>query len=185
MLNKLTTAKPIMWRGADVNIELGLFIGSAMIDVVAPLSMLYLDILATRSGAPILQKSVAAAGIVATPTVETWNAGSAQNLTIPLTAAETQFDLSGVAAVENTRDFWLVVHALTTGGKKITWGVANITVEEDGAQNDLAVVPMSNPNFRIKNGELQLWNPTQSKWHTFYPTGAAGQETTAWGAGED
>jgi hypothetical protein len=39
--------------------------------------------------------------------------------------------------------------------------------------------------YRIKNdGSFQLWNATQSKWHTLGVTGAAGAEVLTIGAGE-
>jgi hypothetical protein len=38
--------------------------------------------------------------------------------------------------------------------------------------------------YRIKNGALQIYNPTQSKYHTLSLTGAAGSETLSIGAGE-
>jgi hypothetical protein len=39
--------------------------------------------------------------------------------------------------------------------------------------------------YRIKtDGTFQLWNNTQSKWHTFTITGAAGAEVLSIGAGE-
>ena len=183
MLDLVTNGPAKIWRGTDITIELGLFVGAALIDTVAPIATLYLEIHRPRGSYPLVQKSVAGASIVTTVTQETWTNSSAQNASINLTAAETQFDLGD--NIQGTAEFWLVVHIVDTTGKKITWSVANLTVEEDGAQNDMAVVPMSNQDFRIKNGNLQLWNPVQDKWHTFYPTGPSGQETTAWGPGED
>jgi len=186
MVDAVTNLPAVIWRGTDIVIDLGLFTSSTVIlDVVAPIVTLYLEIHRRRSLPALLSKTVAAANIAITPTSETWLAGSAQNASIALTAAETQFDLAGDGAILDKADFWLVVHIVDNAGKKITWGVANLTVEEDAAQNDLDVVPMSNPNWRINDGELQLWNPTQSKYQTFYPLGTAGQETIAWGAGED
>jgi hypothetical protein len=38
--------------------------------------------------------------------------------------------------------------------------------------------------YRLHNGALQLWNATQSKWHTVSITGAAGEETWSIGPGE-
>jgi hypothetical protein len=40
-------------------------------------------------------------------------------------------------------------------------------------------------HYRIKNdGSFQLWNATQSTWHTLVVTGAAGAEALTIGAGE-
>ena len=184
MLDLVTNAQAKIWRGTDVVIDLGLFVGAALIDTVAPIATLYLEIHQPRSSAPLVQKSVAASSIIATVLAADWTAGTAQNLSIPLAAADTQFDASG--NVQDLGTFWIVVHVVGIDGTHLTWGVANLTVEEDGAQNGLSVVPLSNPDFRISTaGNLQLWNPTQGKFQTFYPAGAAGQETIAWGPGED
>lgn len=39
--------------------------------------------------------------------------------------------------------------------------------------------------YRLQNGALQLWNSTQSKWHTVSVAGAVGSELMAVGPGED
>lgn len=39
--------------------------------------------------------------------------------------------------------------------------------------------------YRLRNGALQLWNATQSKWHTLSVSGVAGSETLDLGPGED
>lgn len=56
--------------------------------------------------------------------------------------------------------------------------------------NDLTGLPEApaNGTYRVvTNGSgsfLQLWNPTQSKWHTVWITGAAGAEILNFGPGE-
>lgn len=51
-----------------------------------------------------------------------------------------------------------------------------------------AAIMLKNPtgaNYRVSaGGNFQLWNPTQSKWHTIWITGAAGAEQVTLGAGE-
>lgn len=52
--------------------------------------------------------------------------------------------------------------------------VARLQVYDDGAALPL---PVDAPRaFRIDDGELQLWNPDQSKWHSVYIRGAVGAE---------
>lgn len=168
----LTGLQAIVWRGTAVSIEVGLFrTSSVAIDDVSNITTLYLEIHASpRSSSPLVQ-------VTATPATlssANWTAGTHQSATFTLTAAQTQFDMA--SSSDEKRTFWLVVHAVLTGGTRITCGGAQLTVEEDGAQNDLAVVPLTNPSFRISDGELQIWNPDQSKWHTVYVRGGAGQE---------
>lgn len=45
-------------------------------------------------------------------------------------------------------------------------------------------IPINGANTRFHNGYFQVWNATQSKWHTLWATGAAGSETLMLGAGE-
>ena len=47
-----------------------------------------------------------------------------------------------------------------------------------------SAIPINGANTRFFNGYFQIWNPTQSLWHTLWATGAAGSETLTLGAGE-
>lgn len=179
----LTAQAPVIWRGTDVFVQLGFFIGAAIIDTKSNISKIYLELHSPRSSPPLVQKEINGSDLDVTVTEAHWTDKSQQNLTVQLTSADTQQALND--STDDKRDFWLVVHAVDTSGKLITWGVANLTIEEDGAQNDLAVVPMASPAFRILNGELQLYNPDQplTPWHSIYVRGTAGQEQIVYGGG--
>lgn len=178
MQDALTTQVPLIWRGTSVNVEIGLFVGTTIIDTKSNIANLYLEIHATpRSTAPLVQKSIAGSALDVTVTSQQWTAGTHQNTTITLASADTQFDLAG--ASDEKRTFWMVIHIVDTSGNKITCGGGQITVEEDGAQNDLAVVPQTVPAFRISDGNLELYNPDTATWHAVYVKGAAGQERLA------
>lgn len=174
---------PLIWRGTTVVWQIGLFVGALPIDDKTNLQTLYLEIHSPRSSHPLLQKSVAAADLDATVTAETWVSGTKQHASIELSAEETQFEIQDGS--NDSKNLWFVCHVVTTAGKRITCGGGQITVEEDGAQNGLAVVPQTDPSFRIKDGNIQLWNPTQQKFQTFYPDGLPGQERIVFGPGED
>jgi len=47
-----------------------------------------------------------------------------------------------------------------------------------------AITTPTNGLYRIKNTGLQLWNATQSKFHTISISGAAGSEQVNIGVGE-
>lgn len=178
LVDALTASTALIWRGTAVNVEIGLFVGSTIIDSKSNIASLYFEIHATpRSSAPLVQKTVVGSTLDVTVSGANWTDGTKQNVTIALTSADTQFDLAD--STDETRTFWMVVHVVDTSGNKITCGGGQIKVEEDGAQNDLAVVPMSNPAFRISDGELQLYNPDSGTWHTVSIRGSAGQETLA------
>ena len=178
---QLTSKTPEIWRGVDVQVECAFYMAGTIVDSFSNLSAVYLEIHRLRSGPALLQKTVAVGALTACTDVN-WTSGSGQHAIFSLAAADTQFDLSD--ARQDSQVFWLVVHAVTTGGSRITLGGTQLKVIEDAAQNDLAVVPMSDPTFRIKNGDLQLWNPDTGLYHPFGPRGAAGALQSAWGPGE-
>lgn len=175
LVDALTSQVPLIWRGTSVNVEIGLFVGTTIIDSKASIANLFLEIHATpRSSAPLVQKTVAGSSLDVTVSGANWTAGTHQNVTISLSSADTQLDLAG--ASDEKRTFWLVVHIADTSGNKITCGGGQLIVEEDGAQNDLAVVPQTRPAFRISDGNLELYNPDTETWHAVYVKGAPGQE---------
>lgn len=178
----LQNTVPKLWRGTEAYIEVGMYFDGTFVDTVTGITSLHLDILSgtDRDGSPILQASDASIDTISE--VE-WVANTAAkyHARFALTATNTQFDMT--AAVDNVLSLWMVIHALMADGSYITLGAGQLLVEEDGAQNGLAVVAPS-PAYRINDGELQLWNPDQSKWHTLYVKGAAGAEHLAIGPGE-
>ena len=96
------------------------------------------------------------------------------SIEIPVTNGNANVTVGGTSNV--------VVFAAT--GEYITLGAGQLLVEEDGAQNGLAAITAAVPAARLSDGELQLWNPDQSKWHTIYVKGAAGAEYLAIGPAE-
>ncbi len=50
-----------------------------------------------------------------------------------------------------------------------------------------SAIMVKNPSggsYRFKDGNLQFYNQTTTKWHTFFPYGPEGSVTSEWGAGE-
>lgn len=178
---RLQNTAPKIWRGAEAYIEVGMFYDGVFVDTTTGITSLHLDILSDsdRDGSPLVQKTSS----VSTISSADWtgDTDSKYHARFALTKTDTQFDMT--AAVDNILSLWFVVHALMASGDYITLGAGQIQIEEDGAQNGLSVATLS-PAFRINDGELQLWNPTASTWHTLYVTGAAGAETLAIGPGE-
>lgn len=183
-----TGQAPKTWRGADVQFEIGLAWDGTILTDIVNVATLVLEIHdnADRDGSPLAQETLAAGSLKQNLTAELWAGELEANChgLFAFTNAEMQLSL-GTNPVEDKKTFWLVVHATTTDGttRYITWGCAELTIEEDGAQNGLSVVSES-PAYRISDGELQLWNPDESTWHTLYVKGAAGAEYLALGPGE-
>jgi hypothetical protein len=180
---RLQNSTPKIWRGTALYVEVGMYYDGAFVDSVTGITSLHLDILSAsdRDGAPLLQKTDASIDTISSADW-TGDTDSKYHARFALTSAETQFDMT--AAVDNLLSLWFVVHALLTDGSYVTLGAGQVIVEEDGAQNGLAVVTSPSPAYRLQDGELQLWNPDQSKWHTIYIKGAAGAEYLAIGPAE-
>jgi hypothetical protein len=181
---RLTSSAPKIWRGNNVGVEIGMYMSGVFVDTFTGITSLHLDLVPAndRDGSPILQKTVLAAAFE-TITEAEWLANTAAKYQakFTLTSADTQVDMTN--ATDNVLSLWLVIHALMATGEFITLGAGTFQVEEDGAQNGLTVNSPS-PAYRIQDGEVQIWNPDQSLWHTLVIRGAAGAETLAIGPGE-
>jgi hypothetical protein len=143
----ITQARPWIWRGTDVAIEVGLFENGVNIDSVDNIDSLHLDILpgdAARDSEPLITKT-------ATPgVIGDWeDQGETYNAVFLLTKSDTQVDLDD--AVQNAETFWLVCHIVTndTPSRYLTYGGADLDIVEDGAQNDVAASSGSRPSSPI------------------------------------
>jgi hypothetical protein len=176
MLCQLTGKTPKLWRGIDAQIEVGLFDGGIFCSDLSNLASLILEIHASPlSGAPIVQKTLVLGDLTDDLVESDWTGKDPEDYhgLFEFTGLETNLEMTG--ATENSRTFWLVVHAVTTDGYYVTFGLAQLVVQEDGAQNGLAVVG-TNQNWRVSptTGLIQFYNATTEKWHSFVPTGPAG-----------
>lgn len=178
--DKLTSNAAIIWRGVPVDVEFALFVDTTIVDDKTNLSAVYFEIHATpRSSAPLIQKTIAAADLDMTISEANWNDGSKEHGTFALAHADTQVDFAN--ATDEKRTLFWVIHALTTDGKYITCGCGQITVEEDGAQNDLAILGASNATVRVTDGDLQIKNRTTGIWRNVFLEGSGAEETIKWG----
>lgn len=183
VVNILTGAQPVIWRGTNVQIEVGIFTGGVFVDTFTNIDQIVLEIhtSGTRNSVPLLQKILPATSITTTLTEVQWNTGSLYHAVFELDDSETQFEFDSNAQY-NSQKFWLAIEAITkTDAYHITLCGCELTVEEDGLNNGLSVVTSSDPAYRLNNGELQLWNPNQSAWHSIFINGTAGNETIAIG----
>lgn len=155
VVDKLTNAAAIIWRGVPVDVEFCLFVDTALVDDKSNLSAVYFELHATpRSSAPLVQKTLVPGDLDMTISEANWNDGTKEHGTFALTHADTQVDFTD-ASDEKRNLFW-VIHALTTDNKYITCGCGQITIEEDGAQNDLAILGASNPTAGMQDGDLWI-----------------------------
>jgi hypothetical protein len=180
---------PLIWRGTDVQIEVGLFYAGVLQTDISNIASLHLQIFdGSRTGNALVTKTILAAELIGTLTAENWTSGTADkyHALFTLAYADTQLPLDGNGTTQQKKTFWAVIHAVTTDAtaRRLTWGGFNLEVEEDSAQNDLDVVPLAAPTFRISTGDLQLYNKTTGKFHAIWFEGLEGAETIKYGAGQ-
>jgi len=203
--DQLTAETPDLWRGNDVQFELGIKWDDRIADI-SNLASITLDLREDNVlGSLAATKTLAAAGFEFV-TDETWADKTGQHGKLILTGTETNFDL-GPGITE--KRYWLVVSAITTDApsRAITLGATILILREDGA-GTAGIPPTNDPlyytipqtdaifaklapadsNYRIftdGNGTFfQFWNPDQSKWHSIWIAGAAGEERMNIGTGE-
>lgn len=70
------------------------------------------------------------------------------------------------------------------GFEQLVIGVADPDVSDADPSEAYTRAELEDAGFRLKHGELQLWNETQSLWHAIFVTGASGSEQTGIGIGE-
>lgn len=178
--DKLTANAAIIWRGVPVDVEFALFVDTTIVDDKSNLSAVYFELHATpRSSAPLIQKTLTASELDMTISEANWTDGSKEHGTFSLAHADTQVDFSN--STDEKRTLFWVIHALTTDNKYITCGCGQITVEEDGAQNDLAIMGAANPTVRVTDGDLQIKNRTTGIWRNVFLEGSGAEETIKWG----
>jgi len=180
-----TNLVPTIARGVDLHIQVGLFYNAAIVESVSNIDSLICEILDDLSGPALVTKTLAAGALETPPSLANWTAGTHQHAVFSFSNAETQFDMTGSA--QNEKTFYLVIHAVTTNADALYIPLCrtSLKVVEDGAQNGLGTITSAAPAYRLNDGNLQLWNPDQSKWHTIYVRGAAGAEHLAIAQPED
>lgn len=72
---------------------------------------------------------------------------------------------------------------LDTGGGSGYWKF-KIRNAADSGWEVLGVFPASGDGWRVKDGNIQLWNPDQSLYHAIQVNGTAGNEVIVIAAGE-
>ncbi|MEM1057919.1 MAG: hypothetical protein AAGK14_01615 [Verrucomicrobiota bacterium] len=187
-LDERTSAAPVLWRGTDVQFELGLFRGATLLSV-ANLAAVTLEVKANSVaglvGGALMQGSDGSPDD--TLAAETWADETQQHALIAFTGAETNLDL-GDGNREQT--FWLVASATTTDDptRTIVLGSALLTIRESGAGAD-APTPSPITEFYTKTETDDLLAETaQVRFGITGLTGGTaadldGQATTGSGSG--
>lgn len=163
---------PAIWRGEDVDFRLGVFDRFGQPQDLSNLAFLEVDIFPllipgpqpdtnqgygaytiqpypTTAPAPLISKTIPASSITALISTAAWESGDAQNAIASFTWEETaSLELAGLP----NRSFGLVVHGITTAGRKITYAGGSLNVFEAGEQGiylPTNIVPLDVPASTI------------------------------------
>jgi len=125
----LTSSTPELWRGNDVQFEIGLAINEVIRDDISNLASVSLTLRrGSAAGAELVTKSVAAAQLTDISQAQ-WTAGTHQHALVVLTREETAWTLTG-----SSENLWLVVSQATNDapGRDLTIQHTILKFVEDG-----------------------------------------------------
>lgn len=147
---------PEMWRGNDVQFELGFFFDGDPLDATdySTVTLIVKEQDDRNAPYPLMKAVISSASITPTFTKEEWDNGDKQHCVITFTGAETRLDLKG----KDDRTFWLSIIARTTGGQRITLGSTTLRLISDGDDDTGAAPPIGAsliPNGAVYNGSGQ------------------------------
>lgn len=142
LIDKLTDATPLLWRGTDTQFELAVFFDGALMDP-STLSSLRLQVKPAdnRIGTALMDKTITTFN--AALTQANWDNKTDQHCVVSFLNSETNFVIGA-----DSKDYWLVVTALTTDvpARKVTLGTSTVTVVESGS-TDGSTPPAGDPLF--------------------------------------
>lgn len=138
----LTTAAPMFWRAAALQLQLGLFVRGVLADVSA-LTSLTLEIKALSEtntapapdAPPLLIKTIGSFN--AALTLDQWKAGADQHVVVDLAAEETNLQAG---------QLWLLLYGWNRAGSRIIFAAGKITCVETGGPS-VGEPPPAVPTF--------------------------------------
>jgi hypothetical protein len=135
ILDQLTTNALLFPAGVDVRFEVSVFFDANTPYDLSEVVSLSLEVKALANGkrpaanaASLMSRTVTAGSITPTITKTAWDAKTAQHATFTFTDEESNLDLGG----EDSKQVWMVMSAVLSGGELVTiaWGL--VTVVQDG-----------------------------------------------------
>lgn len=151
LVDVFSGANPEIWRGNDVQIEVGLFLDGTLIEDVSNIDSLTVEVkdASDIDGTALMTKTIAAAAINQTLTSDQWDGNDQANChaLVPFTAAETNISLSDATS----KTCWIVVSVITTAGLHITIQAGTLIVYEDGT--GAAGEPQNNTDNYFTKGD--------------------------------
>lgn len=172
-LDLITAAQPVVWRGAELRVEVATGYDGDVYDVKnSEVPVVYLELHASDRSGNLwpAAKAPNLGGYYLEPaetelTQELWDAGLEDDASFiwQLSKEDMQVVMESTSQADLKTTFWLVVHVVTTTGTYITLGGLNLIIEEDGVQNDISG---NTPTATVKvvDGDLYLYDFGLSKW---------------------
>jgi hypothetical protein len=150
ILDLNTSAEPEAWWARDLAMQVGVFAGTALLDVSDLQSVsVYLKDPSNLDGAPLVAKTITT--FDNTTTLTSWSAGTQQHFVVNFTADDLSFSLTNVLSASSAqRLVHLSMVAITTGGQTGTVCVGTLNVIDDGGNS-----PSSNPVNAITVAQAQ------------------------------
>lgn len=202
-VNVLTNDTPRAARGTSLVLEVGLFNNGTIVDDVANISSVTVELRdpSCRDIGPIRTETVAVGDLTAAPGQAAWDAGTAEHVRI-----ELDKDWSDIEVGNEEKSFELTFSVLTVDVPVECYTPIQtaLVIFQDGtgtaalgsnyytaAQADARFVALLPPfgNYRFKDVDgtvyFQAWNQETSKFQTAHLEGQPGAEHWIFGAQED
>jgi hypothetical protein len=123
-----TNKTPELWKGNDVQFEIGMFFNDEIVTDVSNIASLTIKVKAAdaKTSDALMTKTITALGDI---TAEAWAGNSAQHAAVTFASAETNIPAG---------DYWMVVYVLTNEdpAKEITLGCSSFKIAEDGSNGE-------------------------------------------------
>jgi len=149
-------ATPELWRGNDLQVEVGFFQDATLLDI-SNIASVILNVKPTsdRDGTPLMTATLEAADLDATLAANTWTDGTKQHALFTFTAAETNISLDS----SDDRECWLAIGITTNDspGRTITIAYTVLKVVEDGIGGE--GVPQANEHLHYTKAESDARYP--------------------------
>jgi uncharacterized protein YbaR (Trm112 family) len=162
MLDVFTSATPEIWRGNDVQFEIGLFFDDVLITDLSNIASLSIDVVPDddRDGEPVMSGTIEAGDLDDTLDQTSWDDYTKQHALITFTGQEANVSLGGAAS----KTFWLAVSVVTNDdpSRQITVQCTQLKIVEDGAgstaappsyQDNYYSKAASDARFQMKHGD--------------------------------
>jgi hypothetical protein len=155
-----TTSTPELWKGNDVQFELGFYFGNSIITDISNIASLTLNIRETdASGDLLATKTISSFTDI---TDADWIAGTAQHAVVTFTGAE-----ANIAA----GDHWLAIAITTTDdpGRSVTLGASLIKITEDGIGTEAAAQAVEGTAYtKAETDSRYVQKHEDQAWTQFY-----------------